>query len=59
MTVIEVMPSTIYCSTDSRDELLALVAWIQKNIERMNLRGQKAITIYEAREIPPPPMAKT
>jgi len=54
MTVIEVTPATIYCSTDDRDELLALIAFIQTNFARMETRGQKAVTLYEYRELMPP-----
>ncbi len=50
MTIIEVSSSNIYCSTDNRNELLELIAWIKKNFDRMESRGQKAITIFDYRD---------
>ena len=58
MTLIEVGADYVYASTDSKDEFVRLIAFLQKNVSRMDARDQKAITIYEAFEIPPPPMAK-
>jgi len=54
MTIIEVGAGHIYASTDSKDELLALIAFLQENIYRMEARHQRAVTIYEAFEIEPP-----
>ena len=47
MTTIEVSPGQIYCSTDDRRELLKLIPWLVVNYEKMELRGQKAITICD------------
>lgn len=58
MTTIEIAPDRIYLSTDDRSELLELMSFIVKNFERMESRGQKQITLFEFREIPPPPMIK-
>lgn len=50
MTVIEVSSERIYCSTDDRNELLELIIFIQRNFDRMESRGQKAITIFDYRD---------
>ena len=58
MTVIEVSPGQVYCSTDNRKELLALIPWLVLNYEKMELRGQKAVTICEVMETPGPDLVK-
>ena len=47
MTTIEVSPGQIYCSTDDRRERLKLIPWLVLNYEKMELRGQKSITICD------------
>jgi hypothetical protein len=54
MTIIEVSPSEIYLSTTDRSELLELIAWIQKNYDRMESRDQNQVTIMDFRAIEPP-----
>lgn len=49
MTTIELSHEGIYLSTDNRDEMMEISAFIIKNYERMKGRGQKAVTIYETR----------
>lgn len=58
MTIIEVTPGQVFCSTDDRRELLALIPWLVKNYEKLESREQKAVTIFDFIEIPEPPMAK-
>lgn len=52
MTLIEVTAEGVYLTTDNREELLDVSAFIIKNYDRMQSRGQKAVTIYETREAP-------
>lgn len=59
MTVIEITPGKIYCSCDDRAELLALISWLGRNYDRLETRGQRAITIYDFIDIPEPPTEKT
>jgi len=54
MTLIEVGAGSIYASTNSKDEMLALIAFLQENIHRMDCRNQNSVTIYEAFEIEKP-----
>ncbi len=54
MTVIEVSNEGIYLSTDDRSELVEISAFIVKNYERMRSRDQKAVTLFETRDIPGP-----
>jgi len=55
MTLIEITPSQIYCSTDDRRELLDLIPWLVKNYEKLVSDGQKAVTIYDVRDMLPQP----
>lgn len=54
MTQIEVDAGCVYCQTDSVDEMLLLIAFLQANVARMETRGQKAVTIFESFDLEPP-----
>ena len=54
MTIIELCPSSVYCSTTDRTELLEVILFIQKNYPKMETRHQMAVTIFESREPEPP-----
>jgi hypothetical protein len=56
MTTIEIMPDSLFLTTTDREELLELIAFITKNYDRMKTREQRQITLFEYREIQPPPI---
>ena len=58
MTLIEYSDNQIYLSTTDRADLLEIIAFIQARYEKMETRDQKQVTIFEYRDIEPPPIVK-
>jgi hypothetical protein len=56
MTQIELTDGSLFISTDNREELLTIIAYISKHYERLQTRNQKAVTVYESFDIELPPM---